>query len=79
MQNFSPVENFHQFRYLPSLAKFLSCVNDYIEDVVTFTAMVKIYSTKYLIVARLGEIFVKYEFSCARHNMRSRICAQLEC
>ena len=46
--------------------KFLSCVNDYIEDMATFTALVKIYSTKYFCntkVAGLGEIFVKRNFS----------------
>ena len=40
---------------------FLSCVNDYIEDMATFTALAKIYSTEYFCntkVARLGEIFV---------------------
>ena len=49
---FSSGGNFHQFRHLLLLAKILStnflfCVNDYIEDMVTFTALVKIYSTKY--------------------------------
>ena len=47
-------------------ANFLSCVNDYIEDMATFTALVKIYSTKYFCstkVAGLGEIFVKRKFS----------------
>ena len=44
--------NFWQFRHLLSLAKFLSvnflsCVNDYIEDMAIFTALVKIYSTEY--------------------------------
>ena len=42
MWKFSPTENFRQFRYLLSLAKFLSrqfflscaCVNDYIEDII---------------------------------------------
>ena len=41
--------------------KFLSCINDYVEDMVqTFTALAKIYSTKYFCntkVAGLGEIF----------------------
>ena len=37
---------FHQFRHLLSLAKFyhvnfLSCVNDYIEDMATFTTLAK--------------------------------------
>ena len=46
-------------------ANFLSCVNDYIEDIVTFTALAKNYSTKYFCntkVAGLGEIFVKRNF-----------------
>ena len=45
---------------------FLSCVNDYIEPVVTFTAWVKICSAKYFCnvrVAGLGEIFVQQKFS----------------
>ena len=52
--------------------KFLSCVNDYIEDMATFTALVKIYSTKYFCntkVAGLGEIFVKRKFSCIRQSI----------
>ena len=45
-------ENFGQFRHLLLLAKFvsvnfLSCVNDYIEDMAIFTALAKIYSTEY--------------------------------
>ena len=60
-RKFLPGEN---FRHLLSIAKFLSvnflsCVNDYIEDRVTFTALAKIYSTKYFSkakVAGLGEI-----------------------
>ena len=44
--------NFHQFRHLLLLAKvlstnFLSCVNGYMEDMATFTTLVKIYSIKY--------------------------------
>ena len=45
---------------------FLSCVNDYIEPVVTSTAWVKICSAKYFCnvrVAGLGEIFVQQKFS----------------
>ena len=52
-------------------ANFLFCVNDYIEDMATFTALVKIYSTEYFCntkvhVAGLGEIFVVYsiKFGC---------------
>ena len=59
--------NFRQFRHLLSLVKFLyenflSCINDYIEDMVTFTALAKIYSTEYFCttkVAGIGEKFVK--------------------
>ena len=42
-------------------ANFLSCVNDYIEDMATFTALAKIYSIECFCntkVAGLGEIFV---------------------
>ena len=58
-------ENFHKFHHLVfSLVKilsaiFLSCVNDYIEDIANFTTLVKIYSTEYFCntkVAGLGEI-----------------------
>ena len=45
---------------------FLSCVNDYVEDMATFTAFAKIYSTKYFCNARVsgvGKIFVKRKFS----------------
>ena len=45
---------------------FLSCVNDYIEDMATFTALAKIYFTKYFCntkVSGVGEIFVKRKFS----------------
>ena len=70
MWKFSPGENFCQFRHLLSLAKFLSheflsCVNDYIEDMATLIALVKIYFTEYFCntkLAGLGEIFVKQKF-----------------
>ena len=42
-------------------ANFLSCVNDYIEHMTTFTVLVKIYSIKYFCntkVPGLGKIFV---------------------
>ena len=42
-------------------ANFLSCVNDYIEDMATFTTLAKIYSTEYFCntkVSGLGETFV---------------------
>ena len=42
-----------------------SCINDCIEDMVTFTALVKIYSTKlkyFCEVAGLGKIFVRKSF-----------------
>ena len=52
------------WRYFLS-ANFLSRVNDCIEDMVTYTALAKIYSTKYFCntkVAVLGEIFVQRKF-----------------
>ena len=42
------------------ICEFLSCVNDYIEDMVTFTALVKNYFIEHFCntkVAGLGEIF----------------------
>ena len=46
----------------------VSCVNNYIEKMATFTALVKIYSTEYfcntkVYVAGLGEIFIQQTFS----------------
>ena len=54
------------------IMNFLSCVNDYIyiEDMMTFTALAKIYSTKYFCstkISGLGEIFVKRKFSRIRY------------
>ena len=46
-------------------SNLLSCVNDYIEDIATFTALAKIYSTEYFCntkVAGLGEIFSTKNF-----------------
>ena len=43
--------NFRQFHHLLSL---VSCVNDYIEDMATFTALVKIYSTEYFCNAKVA-------------------------
>ena len=72
---FSPGENFRQFCHVLSLAKFflsvnfLSRDNDYIEDMATFTALAKIYSTEYFCnakVAGIGEIFVQRKFSAIR-------------
>ena len=66
-RKFSPGENFCKFRHLLLYDKiflsvnFLSCVNDYIEDMATFTALAKIYSIEYFCntkVSGLGEIFV---------------------
>ena len=62
-----PGENFHQFRHLLLLAnfllrEFLSRVDDYPEDMMTFTALAKIYSTEYFCdtkVAGVDEIFVQ--------------------
>ena len=68
--------NFHQEKIFATFIvvkffsrKFLSCVNDYMEDMVTFTALVKIYSPEYFCntkVAGLGEIFVEQKFSHIR-------------
>ena len=44
---------------------FSSCVNDYMEDIATFTALAKIYSTEYFCstkVAGLGKLFVQQKF-----------------
>ena len=66
-RKFSPGENFRQFRHLLSLANFLSanflsCVNDYIEDMATFTTLAKIIPLNNSAIQRyisgLGEIFV---------------------
>ena len=62
------------FRQEKNFANFAICsfycvnffVNDYIEDMATFTAMAKIYSTEYICntkVAGLGEIFVQRKLS----------------
>ena len=69
-RKFSPGEKFRQFRHLLLLAKFfirefLSRVNDYIEDMATFTALVKIYSIKYFCntkVSGLGKILSSENF-----------------
>ena len=64
--------NFHQEKIFTHFAicsywrnfyhtNFLSYINDYIEDMATFTALVKIYSIDYFCntkVSGLGEIFV---------------------
>ena len=64
--------NFHQEKIFANFAicshwqnlyhaNFLSCVNDYIEDLATFTALAKIYSIKYFCntkVSGLGEVHV---------------------
>ena len=50
---------------------FLSRVNNYIEDMATFTASVKIYSTEYFYntkVAGLGDFFVQRIFPAIRHS-----------
>ncbi len=50
---------------------FLSCANDYIEDMTTFTALENIYSTEYFYntkVAGLGEIFVQLKFSAIYYS-----------
>ena len=73
---FLPREDFYLFCHLLLLARilstnFLSCVNNYlhVEDIATFTALVKIYSTKYFSntkVAGFGEIFVQRKYSPIR-------------
>ena len=75
MRKFSPGETFANFAICSHWrnfyhANFLSYVNDYIEDMATFTALAKIYSTKYFCntkISVLGEIFVKLKFSCIRY------------
>ncbi len=50
---------------------FLSCVNDYIEDIATFTSLAKICSTEYFCntkVAGLGKIFVQQKFSAIQYS-----------
>ena len=45
--------------------EFLSRIDDYTEDMVTFTALVKIYSSEYFCNARvagIGEIFIQWKF-----------------
>ena len=66
-RKFSPGENFRQFRHLPAWVKvlsrdFLSHIDDYTEDMATFTALAKVYSSEYFNNARvagIGEIFVQ--------------------
>ena len=79
-RKFLPGESIRQFGHLLSLTKFfyprifcpvlttniLFRVNYYIEDMVTFMALVKIYSTEYFCnakVAGIGKIFVQQKFS----------------
>ena len=73
MGKFLPGENFANFTICSHWrniyhANFLSCVNDYIEDMATFTASVKFYSIEYFCntkvhISGVGEIFVKRKFS----------------
>ena len=54
-QKFPPGENFHQFATCFLLVKiFLSCSNDYIEDMVTFTTLANLFH----------QIFLQYKGSC---------------
>ena len=51
-------------------ANFLSRIEDYTEDMATFTILVKIYSSEYFCSARvagIGEIFVQRKFSAIRY------------
>ena len=69
-QKYSPRENFanfatglHGWNFYP--ANFLSCINDYTEDMATFTALAKIYSSEYFCNARvagIGEILSSEKF-----------------
>ena len=56
-RKFSPGENFRQFCYLVLLARFcsmnfLSCVNNYIEHMATFTVLAIIYSIEYFCIQK---------------------------
>ena len=42
---------------------FLSCINDCIEDMATFTALVKVYSTEYFCIARIAVLGNNYFLS----------------
>ena len=49
----------------------MSRIDDYTEDMVTFTALAKIYSSEYFCNARvagIGEIFVQRNFSAIRYH-----------
>ena len=79
--------NFHQEKIFANFAtcsrwrnflsaNFLSCVNDYIEDMATFTALTKIYSIEYFCNTKapgLGEILVQRKFSPIRYNIMLHI------
>ena len=68
---FSPGENFCQFRHLLSLVKFLSenSFDDYIEDMVTATTLVKILNISATgKVTGLGKIFAQHKFSAIRYS-----------
>ena len=61
-------------------AIFLSCVHDNTEDMATFTALAKIYSTKYFCstkVSGVGVLFVKQKFSRIRYNTHSPVARDL--
>ena len=69
--NFSPGENFQLFAPREKCIScdfffFLSCVNDYIAPIVTFTTWVKINSMVMQRVGELVEIFVQWKFSVVR-------------
>ena len=66
-----PGEIFHPFRLLLSQTKFylvifLSHVNDYIESVATFTALVNFFFSNFAKEAGLGEFFFQRKFLAAR-------------
>ena len=74
-------ENFHQEKIFANFttclhgqnfypANFLSHIDDYTEDMATFTALAKIYSSEYFCNARVAgidEIFVQRKFSAIQY------------
>ena len=57
----------HRRNFYPT--NFLSCIDDYTEDMATFTTLAKIYSSEYFCNAReagIGKIFVLRKFSAIR-------------
>ena len=72
-EKFSPISTSVFVDKLLSV-NFLSCVNDYSENMATFTALVKIYSTEYFCnteVAGLGKIFVQQKVLAIQYFTRN--------